>query len=146
MLIPHGTLILVVDGSRMQLLRNRGRDSAPDLELLRKTHLSNPRTHVMGSDEPGRSFAGVGARRGAHAATDLHQRREDEFGRKALDVARSMAGEASPLIIIAPPHMLGQLRDHRRAHHQPPILAEIDKDLTSCSETEIASYLHGWRP
>jgi protein required for attachment to host cells len=145
MLVPHGALILVVDGGKMQLLRNSGRDSDPALELLRKRRLRNPRNHVMGDDAPGRSFQSVGPRRGAHERDDRHQRCEDTFGEQALDTATELAGNA-PLIVIAPPHMLGRLRAHRKPGARPEVLAEIAKDLAGYSASRITSFLNAWRP
>jgi protein required for attachment to host cells len=115
------------------------------LELLRKRRLRNPRTHVMGDDQPGRSFQSVGPRRGAHQAVDRHQRREDAFGKQALDLAADLAGD-NPLVVIAPPHMLGQLRAHHKVGSAPRIAAEIAKDLAGYSGSRIASFLDSWRP
>ena len=144
MLVPHGAVILAVDGGKMQLWRNSGRDSAPVLELLRKRRLRNPRTSVMGDDAPGRSFQSVGPRRGAHQPADRHQRREDIFGEQALDLAAEVAGD-NPLVLIAPPHMLGRLRAHR-GKSGAPAAAEIAKDLAGYSGDRIARFLSGWRP
>jgi len=145
MLVPHGAVILVVDGGKMQLWRNSGRDSAPALELLRKRRLRNPRTSVMGDDAPGRSFQSVGPRRGAHQSVDRHQRREDAFGEQSLDLAAELAGD-NPLVVIAPPHMLGRLRAHRKSNGGPGAAAEIAKDLAGYSGDRIARFLTGWRP
>jgi len=91
MLVPHGALILVVDGSRMQLLRNRGKDSAPELELLTDREQSDPPTRALATDGPGRAFESVGSARHAYASADYHQQREDRFGKKALAALRGQA-------------------------------------------------------
>lgn len=141
MLIPHGTLIMVIDGSRMKLLRNHGTDGRPELELLEEDKLHNPATHVLGSEGPGRSFESSGGAHHSYAAPDLHQRREDQFGQDAMELLCRKAPSGMSVVIIAPPHMLGTLRAARdaRLHHQ--IIAEIDKNLTHCSVAEISSFL-----
>lgn len=145
MLTPHGALVLVVDGGNMKLLRNTGSETSPVLHLLRERHLHNPRDHVTGSDAPGRSFQSVGPRRGAHQPVNHHQLREDEFGEQAVKDAIAAAGDETPLIVITPPHMLGQLRPILNAHGKVNLAAEIGKDLCHFSPSEVASFLHDWR-
>jgi protein required for attachment to host cells len=73
MLVAHGTHIMVVDGAKMLLFRNRGKDFAPDLERIdhQETHVD--RTANLGSDKPGRSFQSSGNGRSAHESTDYHR-------------------------------------------------------------------------
>jgi protein required for attachment to host cells len=145
MLTPHGALILVVDGGKMQLLRNSGSETAPALQLLRERHLRNPRDHVLDDDPPGRSFQSLGRERGVHEARSRHQSRKGKFGEQALKDAMAAAGEATPLVIIAPPHMLGRLRATMETGDRVNIAAEIGKDLGHHSPSEIAAFLHDWR-
>jgi protein required for attachment to host cells len=141
-LVPHGVLILVVDGSRMQLLRNRGKDNAPELEIIADKTQTDPPTRALASDGPGRSFESAGSTRHGYATTDYHQQREDRFGKKALALLQSDSNKDAPIILIAPPHMLGELRSARDAHIERRIIAEIDKDLTHLQAQEIAAFLH----
>lgn len=142
MLVPHGALILVVDGSRMQLLRNRGKDNAPDLQIVAENAQADPPTRALVSDGPGRSFESFGSARHGYAATDHHQQREDRFGKKALALLQSDDSQDVPIILIAPPHMLGELRGARDARIGRRTIAEIDKDLTHLKAHEIAAFLH----
>lgn len=139
MLIPHGALILVVDGSRMQLLRNRGRDSAPELEVIEDEKLGHGRGQA--AETGGRSSGGPAHR----ADPDPHQRREDRFGRQAMQFVESAARRGAPVILIAPPHMLGELRAARDPHVEGQIVAEIDKDLSHCKPAELATFLQDYR-
>jgi protein required for attachment to host cells len=145
MLIPHGTLVLVVDGGRMIVLRNRGSETAPDLDVLQENSLHNPPSRTLTTDAPGRSFASSGPGRSAYPDGDVHQRREDRFGREAVALLQSLAGDDTPMILIAPPHMLGDIRAHHDTGMQRRILAEIDKDLTHDSAAEIARFLRAYR-
>lgn len=142
MLVPHGALILVVDGSRMQLLRNRGKDAKPELETIADREQSDPPTRALAADGPGRSFESAGTVRHAYAATDYHQQREDRFGSKALSTLGDHDDKGAPVILIAPPHMLGELRKARDAQIEHRTIAEIDKDLTHMRLQEIAAFLH----
>ena len=144
MLVPHNSLVLVVDGGRFRLLRNRGTLQAVDLETLAEETKAIPANRALEPDRPGRSFEGHGASRHAYKAADEDQRAEDDFGRHALAVAATAAGGAMPLILISPPPMLGILRAVYATHPHLTILAEIDKDLTMHSLAEIVGALQ-WR-
>ena len=144
MLIPHGTLILVVDGGRMIVLSNRGNEAAFDLEVLQEKSLINPPSRLLTTDAPGRSFASSGPRRSAYPDGDVHQRREDHFGRDAMVLLRSLAGDDAHMILIAPPHMLGDIRAHQYPAMQHRILAEVDKDLTRHTVAEIEQFLQAY--
>jgi len=141
MLIPHDTTILVVDGGHMQVLRNRGSDAAPELELLHEQAMKNPPNRAMGADAPGRSFSSAAPGRSAYADTDYHQRREDRFGHAALRALISLDRQDAPLILIAPPRMLGMLRDEFDPKMRSHIVAEIAKDLAQHDTGEILEWL-----
>lgn len=145
MLVPHGALILVVDGSRMRLLRNRGKDNAPELEIITDKVQADPPTRALASDRPGRSFESVGSTRHGYATTDFHQQREDRFGRKALALVQDHSDRDAPVILIAPPHMLGELRGARDTQIERRTIAEIDKDLTHLQEQEMSAFLQKHR-
>ncbi len=141
MLVPHSALILVVDGSRMQLLRNRGKDNAPELEIIGEKKQADPPTRTLASDGPGRSFESAGSTRHAYTTTDYHQQREDNFGKAALAFLQSNGSHDAPIVLIAPPHMLGELRKARNVQIERRTIAEIDKDLTHLHAQELAAFL-----
>lgn len=141
MLIPHNATILVVDGSHMKVLRNRGTDAAPKLELLHERAMENPPSRAMGTDAPGRSFGSAVPGRSAYSGTDYHQRKEDRFGREALQTIQDLGRQNLPLILITPPHMLGVLRGDLEHAKQIPVLAEIAKDFAQRDSTDILDLL-----
>lgn len=146
MLIPHGALLLVVDGGRMRLLRNRGVATTPELEVIEDETLSNPASHLVTRDAPGRNHESVGPVRHAYPAADPHQRREDRFAQAAMEKLKSAASKGAPVILIAAPRTLGVLRTFKDIHIEKQILAEIDKDLAHHKPTEIAMFLRDYRP
>ena len=111
MLLPHGATVLSVDGGRMRLYRNRGQTVEIKLESLHSADLDNPRTHVLDAHPPGRSFESGSPSRSAHETTDRHQQREDRFCRDALDKALAAVGDGGELVLVAPPRVLGDLRE-----------------------------------
>lgn len=141
MLVPHDTHILVVDGARMQILRNRGQAASLDLEVIQEKTQSNPASHVLEADSPGRTHESSGPGGHAYPAADLHQQREDEFGADALAMLQKTAGPDDGIIIIAPPKMLGQLRPTFDHAFRARIIGEMNKDLAHRPKEEIAMFL-----
>lgn len=146
MQIPSSTLVLVADGRRALILRNRGDAKFPNLQLETTIESErNPSSHEQGNDRPERvhSNSSVGTRRSAVETTDLHERSEVEFaGRVAAAVAeRQLESSGDPLIIVAPPRFLAKLRQDIPKAVSKSILAELDKDLTKHSVIEIEALL-----
>lgn len=141
MLLPHGLLVLLVDGSRMQLLRNRGSEAHPHLEPIEADEIDNPRSHVLADKQPGRSFQSGSPTRHAYPAADLHTRREDEFGRDGLGRLTRHLHAGVTVVLVAPPHMLGVLRKSISAELEPRIVAQFDKDLTDQEPADVQAFL-----
>lgn len=142
MLVFHGAVILVIDGAKFSLYRNRGRDFAVDLELLDHRTKRIPQTAGIGTDRPGRSFSSTGPGRSAYETTDFHQREEDDFAVQAVEKLNELAQQSNlDFIVVAAPHVLGVMRRHYSAHLRKRLVAEIDKDLAGRPASQIAELL-----
>lgn len=141
MLIPHGAHILVCDGGHMQLLRNAGRELEPRLEPIAERALKNPATHVLSDDAPGRRFESAGVGGSAYVTVDEHQKREDAFGADALALTAARIEPDTPLIVIAPPRMLGLLRKRMPASLARQVIREFDKDIAHRKPQDVAAFL-----
>lgn len=141
--LPTNTLVLVADGRKMLFLRNHGNPAHIDLRVETHFEQDNPSNREQGSDAPGRSFASVGSRRSAMQESDFHQLAEDRFAVDAADMLRDRAleGDFETLVIVAPPHTLGELRKHFHKEVASRIIDEINKDLTGCPIDEIEAAL-----
>ncbi|MGB3472448.1 MAG: host attachment family protein [Erythrobacter sp.] len=140
MKIATGTLVLALDGSKMQLFRNQGDTRSPVLQLLASEKNENPRSSSQGSDRPGRSFSSASPRRSAMSETDLHEQAERDFARSAikiLDQYKSNAGAG--VIVLAAPRVLGEFRECCPDRLKSEILAEIDKDVVNHTPEQIVS-------
>jgi protein required for attachment to host cells len=140
--IKHGDWVLVGDGRKALLLRNDGDPGLLDLRRVEVREDNNPPSREQGSDGPGRSSVNIGPR-SAIDSTDWHALEEERF---AADVAQRLnrAAEESQfehIVIVAPPKVLGELRQEFSKKLQGKILAEIDKDLTHHTFPEIAKVL-----
>lgn len=142
--IPHDALVLVADGRKYLLLRNKGDAIHPDLHVEAHQTQNNPATRDQGSDAPGRAFSSVGSGRSAMEQTDFHQLEEDRFAADVADKLRALAlaGDFEKLIVVAPPRTLGELRKRYHKEVQSRLAAEFDKDLTGHSIESIERLLN----
>lgn len=141
MLVAHGTYIMVVDGAKRSLFRNWGNGVAPDLELIDHRENHAERTADLGSDKPGRSFQSAGNGRSAHDSTDYHQQEEDGFAHAAADQLNVVLTDSVGGILIAPPHVLGVMRQRLNPDVRARMTAEIAKDYAGRSVADISAML-----
>lgn len=130
--IPHNARIVIGDGRKALFLRNEGTQIALRLKTEQVLLNDNPPTRDQGSDQPGRSFASVGARRSAMEQADWHEIGEQRFARTIADVLETMARDRDipGFVIAAPPRTLAELRRVLDASVRDRVIAEIDKDFT----------------
>jgi protein required for attachment to host cells len=138
MQIDNEALVMVVDGAKMLLFRNKGDDTYPKLEVEEALAQRDEATHEQGSSPPGR-VATPGGRRGALEQTDYHQQNEDRFAADAAALLnrRALANDFEKLIIVAPPTTLGEMRKHYHKALQSRLAGELAKDLSGHPVPEI---------
>ena len=120
MLLAHGLLVLAMDGSRMQLLRNHGTEAKPEREVIATEHHSH---HGNGS----------------------HDKQEQKFAAEAL-ARLSRADPKAPLVLIAPPRMLGHLRAAASGGLERRIVASFHHDHAQESPAQICHFLINEKP
>lgn len=141
--VRNGAWVLVGDGQRALFLNNQGDADLLDLRVMEARVETNPPARDWGTDQPGRAFASVGARRGAVDATDWHQLEKEQFVAAVADKLNKAAesGEMTELVIVAPPRVLGELRKELSPKAQAKVVGELDKDLTRHPLPEIEKAL-----
>ncbi|MBK5910031.1 Host attachment protein [Rhodothalassium salexigens] len=138
MAIPHNALVVVADGSKLLILHNEGDAEYPNLQVVHKQEQDNPANRDQATDGPGRlNDGGVG--RSAVETTDFHQIEEDRFADQVADLLyqRAHGGDLDKLILVAPPRLLGRLRETLHSEVKSRLIAEIDKDLTNHPPAKI---------
>jgi len=145
MQIDNDALVMVVDGAKMLLFRNKGDAEYPNLEVEEALTHEDEATREQGSSAPGRNAAPGGSRRGAFEQTDFHQQSEDRFAAEAAAMLnrRALANDFEKLIIVAPPNTLGELRKHYHKDVAARLILEVDKDLTDHTLPSIEKILNG---
>lgn len=142
MRIAHGTLVLVIDGEKLLLLRNEGDRKYIVLETIDCREIANPAAREQGSDAPGRVFASVGTGRSAYDETDRHRQLAERFALEGIDaLKRAVLAEDSDIVVVAPPRTLGVLRKHWPAAIEERVIAEIGKDLVHHESDDIAAQI-----
>ncbi len=140
---PVRTWILIVDGAHGRLFENRG--PGKGLEALTEEFEADHRAdHEIVDDRLGRTFESAYSAR--HAITprhDPHRELKRDFAEslaKMLDKRRKEHA-FDRLIIVAPPKVLGDLREALPEPVRELITAELDKDLTKTPIAELPGHL-----
>jgi protein required for attachment to host cells len=143
MRIPSGALLLVGDGRKALFLRNTGDSEHVELTTEQVLERDNPPTREQGTDRPGRLPGADGVSRSAVGETDWHQLTEDRFAEEIADALyrTAHADRYDKLIVVAPPKVLGHLRQAFHKEVTERIVAEVPKDLTSHPVPDIARLL-----
>jgi protein required for attachment to host cells len=135
--------ILVCDGCKALLLQNVGDRTCPKFETRQAVEHETPPTHELGTDKPGTIHSSSGSRRASAEPTDLHALAEREF---LIHLVRRLDQFATEhkiknLVVVAPPHALGTLREAMPRHLHALVRAEVDKDYVSLPLYEIERHL-----
>lgn len=147
MKIAHGTLVMVMDGSKMLLLRNDGDVPHPELAVIAEEQADNPPTSQQGTDRPGRTFSSASPRRSAYSNTDWHEQSKSRFVRGALGTLGAvMDRNDGATIILAEPSVLGEFRKQCDDSVRKRIIAEIDVDLVNHVTDDIARAITDYEP
>ena len=135
--------ILVCDGRKALLLQNVGDQTYPKFETREALEQELHATHDMGTDKPGTIHSSVGSRRSSAEPTDMHALAEREFLIKLVQHLDRYATEhkIKNLVVVAPPHALGTLREAMPKHLHALVRAEVDKDYVSLPLYEIEQHL-----
>jgi len=141
--IPWMSWVLVCDGARALIFRNRGDAELLDLETIDALPEPHPRAGELGADRPGRVHESHGEGRSAVAETDRHEAAEVAFiARVAEQLDRRLAdAERKAFVVVAPPRVLGVIRRCLTPAAQEALTAEIGKDLAHLDTGEIEKRL-----
>lgn len=136
-------LLLVADGASARLFESVGRSG----KLRPVWEESNPhgreKTSEMTSDLPGRTFdsSGEGGRHAIEPTTDPKDVERRRFaGRIATRLEHADLTHCR-LLLVAPPHFLGELRDALPTAVHRHVITELNKELTHLSVPQLERHL-----
>lgn len=141
--LKHGLWVIVADGEKALFLRNQGDARFPNLEVVQEMEQENPPTREQGSDRPGRYNDGPTVHRSAVQDTDWHRLNKDRFAGEIAERLYRLVhrGEFEDLVLIAPPRVLGEMRQKLHQEVGGKVRAEIPKTLTNHTIAEIENLL-----
>lgn len=126
MLLPHGTVIAIVDGRNLELWRNAGDEAEPRLDQLPTPKLD---TH----NHSGASHhSSAGNHAGSQVAEDAHAIASAEWIN-----AQVLGHKLDKLVVFAAPRTLGELRKHWHKQTERAVLKEVAKDMAGKAPGEI---------
>lgn len=141
---PTRTWILIADSGRARVLENLGPAKGAAEVAGMKFAADLPATHDIVSDRQGRSFESTSAtRHPMEPKTDPRERLKHDFLAKVATEIDARLGQASfeRLVVVAPPHALGILRDLFSDRVRATLTGEVAKDLTKTPDHELAAHL-----
>jgi protein required for attachment to host cells len=138
------TWIVVADGQRATVYHHDGPSKGLEIIPGLGGHQEVSRSSEIISDAQGRmqGYGGSGAAP-MTARTDPHELEEARFTERVADAVNRAALEKQfdRLILAAPPRTLGILRKALSGHAAQRVIAELDKDLTRTSRSDLAAQL-----
>ncbi|QFT46735.1 hypothetical protein FIU97_09140 [Roseivivax sp. THAF40] len=141
--IDNGTWVLIADGEKALFLRNDVDAENPDLNVVRLEEQDNPSDMEQSANRPGRMNDGGAGQRSALDDTDWHELAKDRFAKDLSDILYKQAhkGAFDKIVLVAPPHVLGELRDDLHEEVSSKVVAEVDKTLTNHPLDKIETLL-----
>lgn len=127
MLLPHGTVIAVIDARNFRLFRNAGDEASPELAETDAPRLDT-HNHSGGSHHG----STITMAHDAHATAAIEYLAQEVQSRRI-----------EHLVVIAAPRSLGELRKAYTKGLEAALLGELAKDLGEAKAPEILAQLRG---
>ncbi|KQQ85721.1 hypothetical protein ASF65_04010 [Aureimonas sp. Leaf324] len=141
--IPHGALVVVADHRKALLLRNEGEVMRPALRKCRTVELPDSESS-QGSEVTFGRF-NKSSRTLVRDYRDANMRSEARarFARHLIEVLRDVVktDRIEGMVIVATPHLLGEIRDRLDPHLRRIVIAEVARDLVHLPIRDIAARL-----
>ena len=130
MLIPHKTIVAVLDGRTLDLFHNTGNEAEPDLQPLPTPKLdSHNHSGASHHSVPGNHAAGL-VLEDAHAIAATHWLNTEVLSHRIAH-----------LVVIAPPRTLGELRKHYHKTLEAILIKELAKDIVGRNGKDVLEAL-----
>lgn len=141
--LRHGTWVLIADGEKALFTRNVDDAQDPHLQVIRKDTQDNLPTREQAVNRPGRFNDGPSVHRSAVADTDWHELAKERFADELAEhlYAQAHKGAFERLVLVAPPKILGELRQALHKEVADKVIAEVPKTLTGHPLDKIESLL-----
>lgn len=130
MLLPHGTVIALIDGKHFELYRNAGDEAEPQLTAMDAPKLDSHNHSGVGHHSSAGNHAGQQVEEDAHAIAAVEWLNSQVLGHKI-----------EQLVVIAPPRTLGEVRKHYHKQTERAVIKELGKGLIGKQAGDIVAAL-----
>ena len=141
-------LIAVADGEHVRFVRPAADNALHGVASLDSV-AAHKQSSDLGSDHPGASFHSDSTAHHAMAPRhDLHQLEKAKFARIVADQLNQASTQDTfdELLIVAPAHILAELREHLDASTNAKVIGTLAKDLIKTPDDELGPHLQEWVP
>lgn len=139
--------VVVADGARARILAGDPGKGGLELAMPELVGRAREKGSDLVADRPGRSVdsSHVGDRHAMEPPTDPKEVEKERFARELVQTleAASNEGRFARLLLVAPPKMLGELRELMPARLKEKVVGEVDKDLTWVPVHDLPGHLRG---
>lgn len=145
---PTRTWIVIADGSRAHILLNEGPDKGLSFVPGSDFRHDAPPNREIYTDRPGRVHESAGVSHSSVERNDAHAQKKDEFVQTVIAFVKEKLRTKAfdRWIIVAPPEILSDFRQHLDQALKDALAAEVAKDLTKIPTEKMADHLHGVLP
>ncbi len=145
---PTRTWVVVADGSRAHILLNEG--PGKPLSFVQGTdfrHATPPDREIY-TERPGRTHESAGVSRSSVHRNDAHAQQKEQFVQIIIGFLKDklQASDFDRWILVAPPEILSDFRQHLDQPLKDVLAGELAKDLTKIPTDKISSHLHDVLP
>ena len=140
--------IVIADGEHARVVAPR-EDGALETQDRIDSKSAHLRSSDLGADRPGRVHESASTtRHGAEPRTDPHDAAKEGFARDlgAWLLQSSRQGAFDELLLVAPSHVLGRLRESLDEPASNKLRGVLAKDLTKVPDHELQPHLGEWVP
>jgi protein required for attachment to host cells len=140
------TWVLVADGGRARILATPRAAGDGNYVQLAAYDNSEALEAQPSTDRPGRSFESANTTRHAVAEySELNKQPKLEFADYLADIVNQGAqnDDFSRLMLVAPPTLLGRLREALSDQARDRLVGSLDKDLTHVGLADLPKHLEG---
>ena len=142
----HNQCFVIADGGHARFVRPASDNALHTLEAVDSTSV-HKRTSDLGTDRPGRSFESASPTR--HAMTprhDPHDLEKTRFAQFVGERVSAMAAEGAfnELVLVAPAHILTEIRSALDQAAVAKLVGTLPKDLVKTPDHELWPHLKQW--
>ncbi|MCS7267500.1 MAG: host attachment protein [Geminicoccaceae bacterium] len=144
--MPNRTMwVVVADGARARIFQGDPRVGGLELVMPELFGRGREKGSELLADRPGRSVdsSHVGNRHAMEPSTDPKEVEKLRFARELAEKLEEAnnAGRFARLMLVAPPKMMGELRELLSEKVKEKVVREVEKDLTWVSVHELPEHL-----